>query len=61
VTGSEEPTRLGARAAHDLWSATYDDDPDGLIVLERRSAMERLDPQPEERILDADAAPATTC
>ena len=48
-----EQTWLPTRAAYDLWSATYDADPNGLIVLERRFAIPRLDPQPAERILDA--------
>ena len=54
MTGpDEEPRVLGTQAAYDLWSTTYDDDPNGLIVLERRFALRRLDPRPDERILDA--------
>ena len=49
----DQPTVLGTQAAYDLWSTTYDDDPNGLIVLERRFAIPRLEPQPDERILDA--------
>ena len=44
---------LPTRIAYDLWSETYDVDPNGLIRLERRHAMSLLDPQPGDRILDA--------
>ncbi len=50
---SDDATWLPTRAAYDLWSATYDADPNGLIVLERRFAISRLDPQADERLLDA--------
>jgi ubiquinone/menaquinone biosynthesis C-methylase UbiE len=54
MTGPDKEQRvLGTQAAYDLWSTTYDDHANGLIVLERRFAIPRLDPRPDERILDA--------
>jgi hypothetical protein len=55
MTGSsDEPTCLATRPAYDVWSTTYDDDPNGLIMPERGFATPRLGPQPDQRILDAD-------
>ena len=53
MVASGDETWLPTQDAYDLWADTYDADPNGLVVLERRFAMPWLDPQAGERILDA--------
>lgn len=45
--------RPGVRDGYDLWSESYDDTPNPLVVLDRRHTLNRLTAVPAERVLDA--------
>src|SRR5467141_2021469 len=50
---SKKLSRPGVREGYDLWSESYDQNPNPLVALDRRHSMSILQPRPEERVLDA--------
>jgi len=50
---SRRVSRVGAREGYDHWAATYDRTLNPLVHLDRKHAVRRLSPRPNERILDA--------
>jgi len=49
----KETRRVTAREGYDLWATTYDQTPNPVVAMDSRHTLNLLDPQPDQKILDA--------